>query len=37
MVVRCYMGEYKTPFYSDNKSIPFDATILMQVAKKGMQ
>jgi len=37
MATRCFMGEYKTPYYADNKSLRIDAAILIQVAKKGLR
>ncbi len=34
---RAYYGEYKTPYYSDNKSLKYDAAVVIQVAKKGLR
>lgn len=37
LVTRCFMGEYKTPYYSDNKALQHDAAVLVQVARKGLR
>eukprot|EP01117_Protostelium_nocturnum_P006194 TRINITY_DN2234_c0_g1_i2.p1 TRINITY_DN2234_c0_g1~~TRINITY_DN2234_c0_g1_i2.p1 ORF type:complete len:1771 (+),score=730.99 TRINITY_DN2234_c0_g1_i2:165-5477(+) len=37
MVARCVSGEYKTPYYSDNKTLQYDAAVLIQVAKKNLR
>jgi hypothetical protein len=30
LCTRCYYGEYKTPYYSDNKALKYDAAIVIQ-------
>jgi hypothetical protein len=37
LVTRAFMGEYKAPYYSDNKGLQHDAAILIQVARKGLR
>jgi len=37
LCTRAYFGEYKTPYYSDNKSLKYDAAIVIQVAKKALR
>jgi len=37
LATRCFVGEYRTPFYSDNKNLQYDAAILIQVARKGLR
>jgi len=37
LCTRAYYSEYRTPYYSDNKALKYDAAVVIQVAKKGLR